>query len=157
VWADEESGQTLTNEDLHVNFRLSADPGEVIGLYHSSGQLVDSVTFGLQTNDISQGRFPDGQALPYFFMTTPTPRAPNVIATPPEIRIVNAVMGPNSITLTWSAQAGHNYRVEFKDDLSDAEWNELSGDVMASGAQASKTDSSLNGIAQRFYRIVEVE
>jgi len=157
VWADEESEQTATNGDLHVNFRLDADPGEMIRLYHSSGQVVDTVTFGMQTNDVTQGRWPDGQPAPYFFMTTPTPGAPNVVPTPPEIRIVNIMMGPNAVTLTWSAQAGQSYRVQFKNDLGETDWNDLAGDVTAVGANASKTDSSVGGVVQRFYRIIIVE
>jgi hypothetical protein len=76
VWADEDhNSQNSTNSaDLHVNFRLALG-GDAIGLYSPSGETVDEVTFGQQTNDVSQGRWPDGAANLYY-MSTPTPRAP---------------------------------------------------------------------------------
>lgn len=79
VWADNEAGQNSTNRvDLHVNFQL-ARGGEQIGLHAPNGfTLIDGITFGSQTNDISEGRFADG-AQSIHFMTTPTPRGPNTI------------------------------------------------------------------------------
>jgi hypothetical protein len=82
VWADEDSNsQNTTNvADLHVNFRLGGG-GESLGLYGPDGAtLFDSVTFGPQTNDISQGRFADGSGN-IIFMTSPTPGGPNVDGT----------------------------------------------------------------------------
>jgi hypothetical protein len=76
VWADEDGGQNAVGAEPHANFRLSLG-GEAIGLYGAGGVLIDAVTFGQQTNDISQGRFPDGQA-PLYFMT-PTPRRANFV------------------------------------------------------------------------------
>jgi hypothetical protein len=78
VWADNETGQNNTNRpDLHVNFKLDK-AGEAIGLFAADGTAIDAVTFGPQTNDVSEGRFPDGSANLYF-MPTPTPRTNNVI------------------------------------------------------------------------------
>jgi len=80
VWADEEGSQNHPSRpDLHAPFQLSRD-GESIALFAPDGRTqIDSVSFGGQTNDISQGRFPDGTANISFF-TTPTPRGPNVSA-----------------------------------------------------------------------------
>lgn len=79
VWADGETGQNSTNRvDLHADFQL-ARAGEQIGLYAPNGfTLIDGVTFGSQTNDISEGRFADG-AQSIYVMATPTPRSPNTI------------------------------------------------------------------------------
>lgn len=55
VWADEDKSQG----PLHANFKLSAD-GEGIYLYDNSQQLLDSVTFGIQTEDKSLARIPNG-------------------------------------------------------------------------------------------------
>jgi len=55
VWADEED--TTTN--IHCNFKLSAD-GEEIMLNDGSGSVIDSLSYGAQTADISTGRCPDG-------------------------------------------------------------------------------------------------
>ena len=82
VWADNEANQNSTNRpDLHVPFALNKG-GEAIGLFASDGTPIDLVTFGPQTNDVSQGRFPDAGAA-IFTMPSPTPRAPNVLPNSP--------------------------------------------------------------------------
>jgi hypothetical protein len=90
VWADSENSQNEPGREPHTNFRLGAG-GEAIGLYGAGGVLIDSVTFGAQTNGVTQGRFPDGQSSVYFM--TPTPRAPNVVAgtsnSPPSIAVIS--------------------------------------------------------------------
>ncbi len=87
-WADEDHNtQNAPGHEVHVNFRLSANPGEAIGLYSPYGTLMDAITFGRQTNNISQGRFSDGAGTVYY-MTTPTPRAANSLGqinTAPEL------------------------------------------------------------------------
>ncbi len=80
VWADDKD--TNGTPDLHVNFKLDKG-GESIGLFGADGNPVDYVAYGPQTDDVSQGRYPDG-APAIYFMPTPTPRAANVVPnTPP--------------------------------------------------------------------------
>ena len=72
VWCDEEQDEG----ELHTNFRLNFD-GEFIALVASDGlTIIDSISFGIQTADISFGRVPDGntswQALP-----VPSPNSSN--------------------------------------------------------------------------------
>jgi hypothetical protein len=76
VWADEEGNQTQPGGPLHANFKLSA-AGEALGLFAPDGSLVDGFTFGAQTNDVSQGRYPDSGPLPLVTLDRPTPGAPN--------------------------------------------------------------------------------
>jgi len=72
IWADENT----TDTGLHANFKLSAG-GEEIGLFDTDGgTLIDSITFGQQTTDISYGRYPDANDTLRFF-GTPTPGAEN--------------------------------------------------------------------------------
>jgi len=52
--------------------------GEAIALYDSALTLIDNITFGTQSDNVSYGRFPDGYNNWHFF-TTPTPGAPNII------------------------------------------------------------------------------
>ena len=60
VWADGERLQDSTNRpDIHVGFSL-ARGGEGIVLSAPDGSLIDSVVFGAQYANQSQGRFPDG-------------------------------------------------------------------------------------------------
>ena len=54
-WADDE---TLQGAD-HVNFTLD-NTGDLIALFDAGGQFIDSVTFGAQVANLSQGRAPDG-------------------------------------------------------------------------------------------------
>jgi len=61
---------------LHVNIKLGSG-GEQIGLTASNGtSVIDSLTYGPQTTDVSKGRFPDGSNNWQFF-TLPTPGASN--------------------------------------------------------------------------------
>jgi len=58
----------------HTNFKLNQN-GEEIGLFNPQGTLVDSVDFGRQIADVSQGRqAEDGH---WLFFSEPTPGAPN--------------------------------------------------------------------------------
>jgi hypothetical protein len=75
VWADGKS--TNGTPDLHVTFKLNKG-GESLGLFGSDGRTVDFVSYGQQTDDVSQGRYPDG-ASGIYFMPNPTPRTNNVI------------------------------------------------------------------------------
>lgn len=94
VWADGKPGRNSTNEpSLHTSFQLSKG-GEAIGFFAPGGVLIDGVTFGPQTNDISEGRYADGVG-PRFFMTTPTPGRANIAPpTPAEIQAVTLVDQP---------------------------------------------------------------
>lgn len=92
VWADNDSSDNSPlYGDLHANFSLNGNPGEAIGLYSPDGVTpIDTVTFGIQTNNISRGRYADGAAN-FFFMPTPTPRGPNIISggnTPPDLAAI---------------------------------------------------------------------
>lgn len=71
LFADEE-----TTSANHIGFNLSKD-GESVALYMTDGAtVIDQITFGAQTEDISYGRFPDG-ASTWFAMTEPTPGSTN--------------------------------------------------------------------------------
>jgi hypothetical protein len=55
--------------------------------------------------------------------------------------------------ILWPSTPGKNYRVEYKDDLSDANWHELSGAISIAGNKAWMRDSANNN-NRRLYRIV---
>jgi len=79
---------------LNLNFKLSGS-GEAIGLWDASELIVDYLTYGAQTTDISYGRFPDGTNV-WGFMTTITPGASNVTPDPPTVDLViNEFMASN--------------------------------------------------------------
>ena len=153
VWADENVEQNgIDPAALHAGFKLSQG-GEAIALFAPDGSLVDSVTFGAQTNNVSQGRWPDGSGN-IFFMPGPTPRASNRIPSQPggEIRILSTGIAPNGdLVITWSAEAGRAYRVQFKDDLSATGWTHHS-EVTAAGVEASQ-NIVRGAVPRRFYRV----
>ena len=71
-WCDEDGSQ----EGLHTNFRISAN-GEFLALVASDGvSVIDSLSFGPQTADITFGRYPDGSES-WQQLGTPTPGYPN--------------------------------------------------------------------------------
>jgi hypothetical protein len=251
VWADGLSSQNSSNQaDLHVNFKLSKD-GEAVGLFAADGTVIDFVSFGPQTADVSQGRFPDGSA----FMVTldqPTPGAANFLAltnTPPAMGAIsdrtifegqlllftasatdtdvppqhltfslgegapaNAAINPDTGFFSWRPASGQvpstnaitvrvtdegtppisaavtftvfvarrpqvtsvlpdisggcsltfdtvpnkTYRVDFKNSLSDSEWQPLGPGEVANGESLTMTDD-LGGQPERFYRIVVLD
>lgn len=69
IWAD---GLDLEN---HASFKLSGG-GEQVGLYHQDGSVIDTLSFGVQRNDVSFGRYPDG-ATQWYYFAPPTCQGPN--------------------------------------------------------------------------------
>lgn len=69
IWADG------LNYENHSSFKLSGN-GEQIGLFNQDGSIIDTLTFGVQRNDISFGRYPDGGDQWYYF-ASPTFFGPN--------------------------------------------------------------------------------
>lgn len=56
IWADQ---NTNTSTNIHANFKLSVN-GERLMLSDVAGNELDSISFGIQTADISMGRCPNG-------------------------------------------------------------------------------------------------
>jgi len=72
IWTDDDDEQG----ELHTNFRLNTD-GEFIGLYEIDGIMpLDTLSYGTQSEDISFGRFSDGENN-WVFMSDPSPGYPN--------------------------------------------------------------------------------
>jgi len=155
VWADEEQSQASLTGELHVNFRLGAS-GETIILRAPDGTLLDSVQFGAQASNVSEGRYPDGAAGPHVTLTAPTPAAPNVyVVTTSDIVIQSVAHTPTGLMLSWSAQAGVTYQVQYKDSLDDPNWTDLpGGSVQATGDTATFTDTTALAQPRRFYQVI---
>lgn len=56
VWADEDGSQG----DWHANFKLSGSGEAVVLSYGDEASIIDSISFGVQTTDVSYARFPNG-------------------------------------------------------------------------------------------------
>jgi hypothetical protein len=155
VWADNNTSQngTGTSGDLHANFQLSAG-GEAIGLFAPDGTAQSTVTFGQQIQNVSQGRFPDGDTNTLYFMTNFTPRASNILApsVPPHFENISVSVG-GQVSLTFSIAAGKSYRIEFKDDLGSLGWTPLGPDQTA-GSSVVIVNDNIGAHQQRFYHVV---
>jgi len=153
VWADGEREQNSTNRaDLHVSFNLRA-AGEAIGLFAADGTLIDSVTFGQQTANVSEGRYPQGTG-PIYVMPAPTPGQANANPNPSQApEITSIIVSGAQVSLIVSTVPGRTYRVEYKDDLSLPAWTPLGANQAAGGSSLMWQDS-LGANMQRFYRAV---
>lgn len=74
VWADQD---TSTASYVHCNFKLAAT-GEQIMLSSGSGNVIDSVTYGAQTGNVSSGRCPNGTG-PFVTLSIPSFNASNCV------------------------------------------------------------------------------
>ncbi|MCE3225847.1 MAG: hypothetical protein K0S32_398 [Bacteroidetes bacterium] len=74
VWAD---NQDITVTQVHTNFKLNEN-GEKVMLSDGLTGIIDSVTFGGQTPDISYGRCPDGSG-PFSIRPSTTPGTNNCV------------------------------------------------------------------------------
>ena len=83
VWLDDDDEEG----PLHTNFKLSAS-GESLALFDSNLNLIDSIDFGEQTDNISYGRSPDGSNNWQFF-ENPTPGDFNEEINPCELGDIN--------------------------------------------------------------------
>jgi hypothetical protein len=152
VWADEEAAQNAIGSDLHANFKLGLG-GEALGLYTANGKLVDSITFNQQTNDVSQGRWPNGNA-DLYFMSSPTPRSGNSLNQTGTLTISRLALSPQAFEATWQSQIGTRYRVLYKSNLTTANWQPLT-EITATGSSSTFTDPRVTSGA-RFYRLETV-
>ena len=155
VWADNKTNLNGldTNGDLHANFQLN-NSGEAIGLCAPDGTPQHNLTFGAQTQNVSQGLFPDGNTNAIVSMPDWTPRASNRLGAPATPGMTGTmVQNGGLVSFSFGTVPNRTYRVEYKDDLEAAGWTPLGTDLPATGALLNVTDL-LNGQAQRFYRVV---
>ena len=81
LWFDGDEDQGV----LHVSPKLGGG-GEQIGIYDTDGTPIDTLTYGEQSQDISEGRFPNG-SLTFVKFASPTPGAANSEPAPEEVAL----------------------------------------------------------------------
>lgn len=69
----------------------------------------------------------------------------------PEFTHIEVVEG--GVLLRWTSIPGRTYRVQFTPAIAPAAWQDLPGDVLATGTTAGKGDA-IGGQTRRFYRVV---
>jgi hypothetical protein len=72
-------------------------------------------------------------------------------------RITSLNIDANLLTITWRADPGETYYIDFKAELMDANWTPVSGGIIAQGTQASWTGLRPPGATSAFYRVVKLE
>ncbi len=88
----------------HLDFKLPAAAGD-IAIFDAAAVLVDRVTYGPQTEAISEGRLPDGSATVVSFPGSVSPGAANYAANYTGPRL-HEVLARNTTTLSpWSSYA----------------------------------------------------
>ncbi len=148
VWADNEPVQNPASPGpgsaLHVPFQLNNN-GDSIQLIAPTGQVSDLVTFGRQTRNDAQGRFPDGAA-PVLDLTLPTPGAANVLTlvTPP-------VFVPGGAEIRFTTTPGRTYTLQRTIDFS--AWLNLGSAQVATGTELIVIDPA-PGPGRTFYRVL---
>jgi hypothetical protein len=130
--------------------------GEAIGLFATDGVTpLSTVVYGRQLQNISEGRFPDGDTNSVSAMTNWTPRAPNTLAGLGEVRILTVTFDATSlVTLSWNSIPRRTYQVQFKDDLAAALWTNLGPPIPAMGPTTTCTDTIPPEVTSRFYRVL---
>ena len=77
----------------------------------------------------------------------------NLVRLDDVLLITRITRAAGSATLFWTSIAGRTYRVQYRANITDPSWLNLSGDVLATGNIATKTDGSIGAALRRFYRV----
>lgn len=151
VWADEEPEQNQPGSALHAGFRLGAG-GEVIVLTAPDGRRVDLVSFGPQIQNVSEGRFPDGDPVSVRVLERPSPGASNAVQQ--ELRLSGlSFTEQGGLRARWSSAAGQQFRIQFKNSLNDSTWIDLGPAIVATGDE-TQANLEIPPGGQRFFRLV---
>jgi hypothetical protein len=72
-----------------------------------------------------------------------------------DFRIISVTTSNGVATITWTSVAGNYYRLQYRDSLTTATWNNVLPDVQSAG-QTTSTTNVLGNATQRFYRVMLV-
>ncbi len=145
---------TASDVDTPANALIySLLEGPANGVINANGLIVWSPTLSqcpgtnIFTTRVTDDGTPASSRTNSFLVFVNTP-------TPPFIK---SITWSNYVaTLTWSAKSGHIYRVEYKPDMNDTNWNSITPDVKAQATNAAASDPSAT-TSRRLYRILLVQ
>ena len=75
-----------------------------------------------------------------------------VTAPNPVFKITSITISNGVAVITWNSVASNYYRLQYKNNLLDANWTDLAPDILTTGPVTSATNV-LGGVPQRFYRV----
>lgn len=108
IWTDDDSAQVIN----HTNFKLEKSGGQLY-LSNSQGTILDSISYGQQTQNISYGRYPNGtgafQVMSTSFNTFNTQSA-GVNET--AISAIDLLVYPNPVNDVLYIQSGNNNSIK---------------------------------------------
>ncbi|MCI0747997.1 MAG: putative Ig domain-containing protein, partial [Verrucomicrobia subdivision 3 bacterium] len=70
-----------------------------------------------------------------------------------ELKVTEIAITNGIVSLTWSSVPGRNYRVQYKNVLTD-DWSNLGGVINANGVSTTATNN-IDANTRRFYRILQ--
>ena len=151
IWADDSPNAYVPGfSALHANFSLSRY-GEMITLYAPDGTQIDQAVYGPQTNNVSEGRWPNGHGESYRMAYWPTPGASNVVFMIQQI----APLADDSFQLSAPARSGSVFRLEYNGTVASNDWL-LDSLFTANTAVATfPTTPAPPDVTQRFYRLIK--
>lgn len=114
----------------------------------TSGSDIDGVSYGRGRADIRLGMGGDGE----LYVLSKSDGMIRQLRGPPAPNINSITVTNGVVALVWQSIPAHSYRAQFKNALTDTNWTDIAGDVVAGGQTALKTHGV--GNAARFYRIV---
>ena len=119
----------------------------------SDGDLIDDTwerdNFGNLDRDGTGDADGDGQsdAAEYLAGTDPNDRKSALRVTR------NPKVQGGTVTITWASVPGKSYKLQFKNALDDANWQELPSTVTADATTATAQDATAAGLRNRYYRV----
>jgi hypothetical protein len=122
------------------------------------GILVDTINYGLQINDVSQGRYPDGSITSSpVFMHIPTPGRANSIQEDGSgtFKIVGITISSTHVDISFQSEPEKSYQLQYLDSLSLTQWLNIGATIKATSNITTTIDKPGNNI-HRYYRIVKI-
>ena len=108
IWADDVAS---TSQYLHANFKLSIS-GEQLILSNAAGTIIDSLSYGIQTDDVSFGRCPNGSGA-FDLQLPPTFKASNCDVG------IDKNSGKEEMFLIYPNPASKSFTINISDDIDD--------------------------------------
>ena len=133
---------TLVSTSLFGPF--SADDRSLTPVFSADGK---TLAFSSWASDLVPGDFNNWSDV--FAFALPASGAPSAFS----LQATPVASPGQGVVISWPAAPGATYHVQFKNSLSDAEWQDLAVPVVIIGNGATVTDTTAAG-AQRFYRVV---
>jgi hypothetical protein len=141
-------GQTLTYQLVNAPEGAAISPNGIIAWTPSAAFAPNTYTF---TTVVTDNGAPPLSATNIFTVSLTQALAARM----PSPSIQSLSVSNGLATIIWSAVSGQTYRLQYKDDLSDAGWHERLPDITAAGSTASAADP-IGALPRRFYRILLV-